>query len=326
MCRSVGGATVLGLANRAWASGLAVALAACGPPVKIDTLSNDRAAALCAAMDTAAEIKNLVFEQAEKQTSASNRLALTQLAKQAYLRIEAPLLDSYDEDSKKTTCSGQLHLTLPAGAVRNLGDTSDLAASVKYSAQPTPDHLAMTYQVSGVDVLISGVAGADISEWASKLQPIGMPAEGAPTPVGAPAPESATPPQAVAGVTPVPAIQVPTTPIPTQPGGPGPRPVATVKRAPPIAGAPTSSAYAGLPLLPRCQWARSYVDRTICGDPVLEAEDRRIAAMYRAALAQDDSGEVRRVAQSEHAAREGCQDRDCILEWFRQREADLSQR
>lgn len=315
-----GGATAVGLANTAWASGLAIALAvaACGPRVKTDTLANDRAAALCAAMDTAAEIKNLVFEQAEKQTAASNRLALTQLAKQANLRIEAPLLDSYDDDSKKTTCSGQLHLAMPAGAVRNLGDTSDLTASVKYSAQPTPDRLGMAYQVSGADVLISGVAGADITEWASKLQPNGMPAEGAPVPVGAPAPESAAPPQAVAGVTPVPAIQVPTTGA-----TPAPRTVATAKRA-----EPPSPAYAGLapPLLPRCRWARSYADRAICGDPSLEAEDRRIAALYRAALAQDDTGEVRRVAQSEHAAREGCQDRDCILEWFRQREADLSQR
>ena len=104
----------MGLANGAWASGfvIALALAACGPRVKTDTLSNDRAAALCAAMDTAAEIKNLVFEQAEKQTPASNRLALTQLAKQANLRIEAPLLDSYDDDTRKTTCSGQLHLAL----------------------------------------------------------------------------------------------------------------------------------------------------------------------------------------------------------------------
>ncbi len=315
----------MGLASKAWASGfvIALALAACGPRVKTDTLANDRAAALCSAMDTAAEIKNLVFEQAEKQTPASNRLALTQLAKQANLRIEAPLLDSYDEDSRKTTCSGQLHLALPAGAVRNLGDTSDLTASVKYSAQPTPDRLGMTYQVSGADVLISGVAGADITEWASRLQPNGMPAEGAPVPVGAPAPESAAPPQAVAGVTPVPAIQVPTTP-----GAGGTRPVATTKRAPPIAGAPPPPAYAGLgpPLLPRCRWARSYADRTICGDPVLEAEDRRIAALYRAALAQDDTGEVRRVAQSERAARQGCQDRDCILEWFKQREADLSGR
>jgi len=325
----VAGATALGLTNKAWASGVAIALAlaACGPRVKTDTLSNDRAAALCAAMDTAAEIKNLVFEQAEKQTAASNRLALTQLAKQANLRIEAPLLDSYDDDSRKTTCSGELHLALPAGAVRNLGDTSDLTASVKYSAQPTPDHLGMSYQVTGADVLISGVAGADITDWASKLQPNGMPAEGAPVPVGAPAPESAAPPQPVAGVTPVPAIQVPTASIPLQAGGPTPRPTVTAKRAQPIAG-PPSPAYAGLgpPLLPRCRWAHSYADRTICGDPSLEAEDRRIAALYRAALAQDDTGEVRRVAQSERAARQGCQDRDCILEWFRQREADLSQR
>ncbi|HEX4180694.1 MAG TPA: hypothetical protein VHY32_07875 [Caulobacteraceae bacterium] len=299
------------------AAGFTLALAACGPQIKTDALNTDQASATCAAMDTAAEIKNRIFELAEKQTPASNRLALSQLAKQANLRIEAPLLDAYDAAAKKTTCSGQLHISLPSGAVRNLGDTSDLTAAIKYSAGPAKDRVGSDYEVMGADNLISGIAGADITDWASKLQPAGMPAEGAPVPAMA----SAVPPTAPAPA-PIPAPQ-PT--LPAELGAsssfPAPRPLVMARRTPPPG---LANRFADLPPLPRCQWARSYADRTICGDPALAAEDRRIAILYRSALANDDTGEVRRVAQSERAAREGCQDRDCILEWFRQREADLS--
>jgi hypothetical protein len=262
-------------------------------------------------METAAKVKDTVFEQAAKQTSAANRLALGALARQALLRIEAPLLDSYDAVSKKTNCSGQVHVTLPGGAVRNLGDTSDLTTAIKFSAQPATDHIGVNYQVTGADNLISGIAGADITDWAAKLQPNGMPAEGAPVPAAAPAP---APPVSAAP----PVIATVGAP-PTSPFTP-PRPTVLSKR-PQVAPPPVGL---DLPPLPRCRWARSYADRTICSDPALEAEDRRILALYRAAMAQDPTGEVRRVGQSERAAREGCQDRECIREWFHQREADLS--
>jgi hypothetical protein len=298
-----------------WAAAVVVlSLAGCGKPAnpKIDAIATDRASAICAAVDTAAEIKNLVFEQAAKQTAASNRLALAQLAKQATLRIEAPLLDSYDDDTRKTTCSGHMHVALPPGAVRNLGDTSDLTAMVKYTAQPTSDHLSTTYQVSGAEDLISGIAGADISDWAAHLQPNGMPAEGAPVPAMVrTAPAAGAPPALPANS----GIRLaPGTP---QPAGPARQAVASAPSPPP---GPAGQ----FPQMPRCQWAHTYADRMICSDPALEAEDRRIAALYRRALAADSTGEVRRVAQSERAQREGCQDRDCILEWFKQREADLS--
>lgn len=309
--------------GRVWAFGLAAALAAglagCNRPTspKTDALATDRASAICASMETAAEVKNQVFQQAAKQTAASNRLALAQLAKFTMLRIEAPLLDSYDPDSKMTTCSGQVHVTLPAGAVKNLGDTSDLTASIKYSAEPTPDHLGSIYQVKGADDLISGIAGADITEWAAHLQPNGMPAEGAPVPAMAGA---AQPPAAPATAPSMPPDLAQA--VKHQP--PAPPRDQTITKTTPEAEPPPIDQGQAFVRLPRCAWARRFADRTICGDPALEAEDRRIARLYRNAVAQDPTGEVRRVAQSERANREGCQDRECIVDWFKQREADLS--
>jgi len=323
----------LGGNDRVWAFGLACALAAAGlagcdklSPHNINRLEADRASALCASMETAAKVKDTLFEQAAKQTPAANRLALAALARQALLRIEVPLLDSYDSVSKKTSCSGQVHVTLPAGAVRNLGDTSDLTASIKYSVQPTLDRLGMTYQLRGADDLISGIAGADISDWASHLQANGMPAEGAPVPAMA----NSVPPPAAAAATPAatgPATSPFTLPAavpPRRPAPPPPRPATQAANQPAGPGPEFADTGGGVPRLPRCQWARTFADRMICSDPALEAEDRRVARLYRQALAQDPTGEVRRVAQSERAAREGCQDRECIVEWFKQREADLS--
>lgn len=291
----------MGAAKRKWAVAAAsamLALAGCGPKVKTSGINTDQASALCAAMDTSAAVKGLVFDAAQKQTAPANRLALGQLAKQASLRIERPLLDSYDEDTRKTTCSGQLHLNLPPGAVRNLGDTSDLTASIKYSAEPSGSG-GLDYQLTGAEALTSGIAGADISAWASQLQPAGMPVEGAPVPAAAPGAQ----PTASMG----PAMQPPATPV------------AAPTTAPPRG--PTRTAESG-----PCRNARTWADHVICSDPELYAEDRHVAALYREALASDPTGEVRRVYQAERPVRDGCQDRECIVEWFKQREADLSGR
>ena len=308
------GATGLGLAKKAWAkkawvsaataASLALGLGGCGPGVDPGANQNRTLAnAICASPDTAAAIRDYIFASAEMQTAASNRLALTQLAKQAALRIDVPSLVNYDDLTRRTTCQGQLHLILPTGAVRNLGDSGDIVVDVKYTAQQGAEDAGMTYKVTGAENVISGVAAADISAWAARAQSSGMPAEAAPEP----------------------AVAASASPRSAAPAAP-PGPVEMAKR-PPTANleAPPRAGY-GPPPLPRCRWARSYADRTICGDPALEAEDRRIQRLFRAALAEDNTGEVRRTAQSEHFEREGCQDRDCIVQWFKQREADLSPR
>ena len=314
------GVAGLSIRARVWVSrialaGLALALTACGPGFNTGADQNRTlGTAICASPDTAAAVRDMIFADAEKQTNPANRLALTQLAKQAALRIDLPALVSYDDTSRRTTCQGQLHLILPTGAVRNLGDAGDIVLDAKYTAQPANDDTGMNYKVIGAESVVSGIAAADISDWAAKLQ-AGATMRETPPPA-APAPSAAPRPATVA------AAATPAKPAPTSP-----QPAPEAKR-PAMAGlAPLAPAPGfGPPLVPRCGWARSYADRTICGDPVLEAEDRRIQRMFRAALAQDDTGEVRRTAQSERGDREGCQDRDCIMQWFRQREADLSPR
>ena len=304
----------MGVVEKAWAAAVAAAslvlgLSGCGPGVDSGANQNRTLAnAICASPDTAAAIRDYIFASAEMQTAAGNRLALTQLAKQAALRIDIPALVNYDDLTRRTTCQGQLHLILPTGAVRNLGDSGDIVVDVKYTAQQGAEDAGMTYKVIGAENVISGIAAADISAWAARAQSSGMPTEPAPEPAVAASANPRPPAPAPAAL------------------AAAPPPVQMAKR-PPTANLETPPpARYGPPPLPRCRWARSYADRTICGDPALEAEDRRVQRLFRAALADDDTGEVRHTAQSEHFEREGCQDRDCIVQWFKQREADLSPR
>jgi hypothetical protein len=122
-------------------------------------------------MGTYDELKKIVFEQAEKQAAGPTKLALPDLAKDSTVRVELPVLDSYDKDTEKTTCAGALHIVLPEGAVKAVGGGQDLSARVKYTTQPAADGSGTVYELLGGDDLIGGLAGADLSDWAARFEP-----------------------------------------------------------------------------------------------------------------------------------------------------------
>jgi hypothetical protein len=155
-------------------AGLAVALTACNQKSAAPTAPGAHAA-LCADPATVKEIKKIVFDNAAKQAVGDNLLALPDLAKQTTAALDVNVLDSFNADTKKTSCTGQFHLMLPQGVVAGVGGAQDLTAQIRYTVQPAADASGTVYSVMGADDLIQGLASANFSQGATHLQPIAPP-------------------------------------------------------------------------------------------------------------------------------------------------------
>lgn len=75
-----------------------------------------------------------------------------------------------------------------------------------------------------------------------------------------------------------------------------------------------------------CSRARSQPEKIICADPQLARMDRDLGRVYaRAKRAADDPRAFQRVSDREWRRREAeCRDRECLVEWYRQRHDQLS--
>ncbi len=147
---------------------LSIGLIGCGQKALAPPTSH---AALCADQATLEQIKKIIFDNAVKTASGDNKLALPGLGAQTKISIGLPVLDGFDEQTQRTSCSGQLQLTFPPGAVKALGNNQDLSADIKYTAQPAADQSGIVYSVLGGDDLIQGIASADLSQWTTRVEP-----------------------------------------------------------------------------------------------------------------------------------------------------------
>lgn len=263
------------------------ALGACGQKAATASSADQSLSALtpagvCASPIVTNEIRSIVFENAEKIAPDSTKLALSELGRRSSSTVQLAVLDSYDAQTKKVICSGTLHLTLPVGAVKNLTD-QEVVKEIHYTAQPAADGNGWVVAVQGAENVITGLAFADIADWATKVV---SPPPVAPVPL-------ATTSLATSNTTDadIPPVQVPH-----------------------VASGPSFD----------CAKARSYAEKTICSDGELSAKDRNLAVLYEAALARDTSGAVKARAPQEWRRRETCTDRQCIIDWYRQRESDLT--
>lgn len=127
-------------------------------------------AAVCTGERAFGELKRIVFEQAAAAGSGQTRAALADLAGRASLKVDMPVLDSYDDATMKADCSGRLHVTVPAGAVRGI-DGPDLLADARYTAQPAADGSGTVYRLDGGEDVVSALARAGLAEDASRVGP-----------------------------------------------------------------------------------------------------------------------------------------------------------
>jgi uncharacterized protein YecT (DUF1311 family) len=103
-------------------------------------------------------------------------------------------------------------------------------------------------------------------------------------------------------------------------------PTSTPAAAPAVAPAPSSEATTQpVSVQPSfdCAKARSLDEVTICGDPQLAAEDRRYHDLYRAAVAQDPTGEARQEGIAALKQRGMCSSVACVRAWYEVRIAAL---
>jgi hypothetical protein len=124
-------------------------------------------AQVCASAETLGRIRQALFEQAASQASSETRYALEELKPQVQARLVRPLVESYDHDTRKTTCTADLDVWLPAG----VASPRELQGAIRYDAQPTADGRDVAFEVSGEETLAARIAGADLSVWADAHAP-----------------------------------------------------------------------------------------------------------------------------------------------------------
>ena len=270
-----------------------------------DTLANARRLKrACGSAETYDRLKAFAFDEAAKISRGGSPL-LDRIAANATVRMENPVAKSRDEALDVTVCEGHLVLDLPPGLVDAFDGDRRLEADVEYAAQAAVDGSGLVYQMQGAEPIIYRLAALTLPGGRSPTQMA--------SPASAPAP--------IAHVPPIEQAPVAQAPAPAQ--APVQAPVQAPQPAPVVAEAATTPARPSF----RCKSARSRVERMICAQPSLAAQDRRMSSAFYAALASGD-GETRAQLRASRdrflRARDGCGDAACVARSYDARVAEIA--
>jgi hypothetical protein len=247
----------------------------------------------CASEGTYDRLKELVFDEASRIRRADPR-QLDPIAAAAVVRMEEPLVKSRDEALNVTVCTGTFILELPPGAENAFDGKNRLSADVEYAAQAALDGSGLVYQMDGAEPIIYRLASFGI--------------DGQPMPKAIAVPQPSAPP----GVPPQVAVVEPA-PIPAPPPAGRPRPPAPK----PAAKAEPAAAPTRVTVRPsfNCRYARTRTEKMVCGSPALAAQDREMASLYYATMAEADPatrGHLRRSRDAFLSKRERCSSEGCV--------------
>jgi hypothetical protein len=281
-----------------------------------------RLQALCASSATYARLKEVAFEEAFRIRNA-DPTNLDRLAASSVVRMEDPVVKSYDEGSDIVVCGGRFVLELPPGAERAFNGERRLVADIEYSAQAAADGSGMVYQLNGADSIIYRLASFDMPTAPPQPAPIDGEVELAevmpPPAVGGPeeGEEEADEPRAA--------------PTPRSTGEPTPRPSPRATSRPSPTPSPRATTAARdrdePPARPRavsnpsfnCRYARTRSEVMVCGSARLAAKDRAMSSLFYSALADADPRqrrELRRTRDRFLAYRDRCRDEACVAEAY----------
>jgi len=257
----------------------------------------------CANQATYDLIKSELFRQAA-QLRKSDLAAFDRLSAYASVRMERPLLRSYDNDLGTVRCTGQMSLDLPPG-VAVVGGRRTLSAGIDYILQPAADGSGDVVMLEGADPIIVPLATLGRSSERPPLAvPPSVPAdEGAtgeiaqPPPVPIPSPESRRP------VT-------------------EPRPPAVEPRPEPRPEAAAGNARPSF----NCRYARTRGELAVCRDAGLAALDRQMASQFYRALARANPRQRATLTATRDSFlrfRDRCPNDACIAETYRGRMREI---
>lgn len=110
----------------------------------------------CSSKATYDLIKRDLFRRAA-QVRGSDQAVYDRLAAYAVLRMENPVMESEDKDTKAINCSGSLFLDLPPG-VTVVGGRTSLSANIDYTLQPASDGSGDVILLRNIDPIVTPLA------------------------------------------------------------------------------------------------------------------------------------------------------------------------
>ena len=245
----------------------------------------------CAGQRTYDLIKRELFRRAA-QVRGSAQGAFDKLAAYSSLRMDAPALQSHDEDVGRVSCTASASLDLPPG-VAVVGGRRTLAADISYTLQPAADGTGTVLTLANADAIVTPLATLARTNGGQPAQP------------AAPSDPLAPIEPAAPGAPATPAAPAPATPAPpSQP-------------AQPAAANPSFN----------CGNARTRGEIAVCNDAGLASLDRQMAAQFNSAMSRADAGEralLQRTRGSFLAFRDRCRSDSCIADTYRGRMREIA--
>jgi hypothetical protein len=104
-------------------------------------------AAICASDGSIARIKSIVFERAAAIAPAAVRAQLRTIASQTQVKLIAPLVVSYDRDSRRVLCQAQAQFQLPPGVTMPTANPHAITQQVSFSSEPYADGSGRSFQL-----------------------------------------------------------------------------------------------------------------------------------------------------------------------------------
>jgi hypothetical protein len=116
----------------------------------------------CASSTAYDRMKRVIFDKAREQSS--HRTNLDTLEGFSFVRMENPVVESWDPTLDVTRCRGRIVLDVPPGSEKALGGERRLAADIAYTAQGAADASGLVYAITGVSPIVSKLTAFSLSD------------------------------------------------------------------------------------------------------------------------------------------------------------------